>query len=101
MGFGGDLLALFTTFFLAGFMAGWVVLPSPLGGWNRLFISLALSVPAILLAATPGVVTHSLATWNILSGCRAGRLAAWRAKERSAPSSRRAGAASRGPRRRR
>jgi hypothetical protein len=82
MGFGGDLLALPTTFFLAGFLAGWAVLPSPLGGWNRLFISLALSVPATLLAATPGVATHSLATWNILIGLLAlAALAAWRAWE--------------------
>ena len=78
---GGDLLALVTTFFLAGFLAGWIVLPSPLGGWDRLFISLALSVPATIVAAAPGVATHSLATWNLTLGLfvLAG-LAAWRTR---------------------
>jgi hypothetical protein len=81
MGFGRDLLSLAVTFFLAGFLAGWIVLPSPLGGWDRLFISLALSVPATLLAAAPGVATHSLGAWNLTLGIAAlAATAAWRAR---------------------
>ena len=81
MGFGGDLLALVTrSSWPASWRAG-SLLPSPLGGWDRLFISLALSVPATLVAAAPGVATHSLATWNLTLGLfvLAG-LAAWRTR---------------------
>jgi hypothetical protein len=79
MGLGGDLISLVVTFFLAGFFTGWIVVPSPLGGWDRLFISLALSVPATLLAAAPGVATHSLAAWNVALGIAAlGAGASWR-----------------------
>ena len=79
MGFGRDLISLVVTFFLAGFFAGWIVVPSRLGGWDRLFISLALSVPATLLAAAPGVATHSLAAWNVTLGIVVlGAVASWR-----------------------
>jgi hypothetical protein len=81
MSLGRDLLSLSVTFALAGFFAGWIVLPSPLGGWDRLFVSLALSVPATLLAAAPGVATHSLGAWNVALGIAAlAGLAAWRAR---------------------
>jgi hypothetical protein len=79
MDIGRDLISLVVTFFLAGFFAGWIVVPSPLGGWDRLFISLALSVPAILLAAAPGAATHSLAAWNVGLGIAVlGAVASWR-----------------------
>jgi hypothetical protein len=82
MGFGREFLSLVVTFFLAGFLAGWTVLPSPLGGWDRLFISLALSVPATLLAASPAVATHSLEAWNLTLGIAAlAAVAAWRARD--------------------
>ena len=82
MSIGRDLLSLTVTYFLAGFLAGWIVLPSPLGGWDRLFISLALSVPATLLAAAPGVATHSLGAWNVTLGIAVlGAAAAWRARD--------------------
>jgi Dolichyl-phosphate-mannose-protein mannosyltransferase len=80
MSSGWDLLSLSLTYFLAGYLAGWIVLPSPLGAWDRLFISLALSVPATLLAAAPGVATHSLGGWNVALGISVlGAAATWRA----------------------
>ena len=78
---GGDFVSLSVTFAVAGFAAGWIVLPQALGGWNRLFVSLALAVPATILAAAPGIATHSLARWNLacmLAGLAA--LAGWRAR---------------------
>jgi hypothetical protein len=81
MGFSRDLISLVVTFFLAGFFAGWIVVPSRLGGWDRLFISLALSVPATLLAAAPGAATHSLAAWNVALGVVVlGTVASWRTR---------------------
>jgi hypothetical protein len=82
MGFGRDLLSLVATFFLAGYLAAWTVLPSPLGGWDRLFVSLALSVPATLLAAAPGLATHSLGAWNVVVGMAVlTAAAAWRTRD--------------------
>ncbi len=77
-----ELLSLFATFFLAGWFAGWIVVPTRLGSWDRLFLSLALSVPTTLLAAAPALATHSLAAWNVLLGIAVlGALAAWRGKQ--------------------
>src|SRR5215204_786041 len=76
-----ELLALFSAFFLAGYFAGWIAIPAALGSWDRLFLSLALSVPATLIAAAPGLSTHSLAPWNVALGIAVlGVAAAWRAK---------------------
>jgi hypothetical protein len=68
MSFGRELLALLSSFVLSGFFLGWIVLPRALGAWNRWFLSLALAVPATLLAAAPWVATHSLAAWNVALG---------------------------------
>jgi hypothetical protein len=82
LGLSRELFALFATFFAAGFLLGWIAVPTPLGGWTRLFLSLALAIPGLLLAAAPGAATHSLATWNILLGLAVlFGLAAWRARE--------------------
>ena len=82
MTLGREVLSLLATFFLGGLFLGWIVLPRPLGGWDRWFVSLALAVPATLLAAAPWVATHSLAGWNVLVGLATlGLLAAWRARE--------------------
>lgn len=79
--FGGDSLALAAAFLLAGSFAGWALVPERLGGWDRLFLSLALAVPAAILAAAPGIATHSLASWNVVAGLVAlGAVAAWRAR---------------------
>jgi hypothetical protein len=76
-----ELLSLLVTFFLAGFFAGWIVLPTALGRWDRFFLSLALAVPATLLAGAVGLATHSLAAWNVALGITAlAAGAAWRAK---------------------
>lgn len=77
-----ELLSLGTAFFLAGFFAGWIAVPTPLGGWTRFSLSLALAVPGLLLAAAPGAATHSLADWNVALGVAVlGGIAAWRARE--------------------
>ena len=77
-----ELLSLGAAFFLAGYFAGWIAVPTPLGSWTRLFLSLALAVPGMLLAAAPGAATGSLAGWNVALGLAAlGGLAAWRARE--------------------
>lgn len=77
-----ELLSLGVAFFLAGFFAGWIAVPTALDGWTRLFLSLALAVPGMLLAAAPGAATDSLAGWNVALGVAAlGGLAAWRARE--------------------
>jgi hypothetical protein len=77
-----ELLSLGTAFFAAGYFAAWIAVPTPLGGWTRLFLSLALAVPGFLLAAAPGAATHSLASWNVVLGLVVlGGVAAWRARE--------------------
>lgn len=82
MGLCRELLALSASFGAAGFFAGWIAVPTPLGAWCRLFLSLALAVPSFILASAPGAATHSLAGWNILLGLGLlGGLAAWRARE--------------------
>src|SRR3954447_1421948 len=81
MGLGRELAALFVAFFVSGSLVGWIAVPSPLGGWNRFFLSLALSVPATLIAAAPGLATHSLATWNVSLGFVAlAFVATWRGR---------------------
>ncbi len=80
--FGGDFLALAAAFLLAGLFAGYALVPERLGGWDRLFLSLALAVPATILAAAPGIATHSLAAWSIVAGLGAlGALGAWRTRD--------------------
>ncbi len=82
-GLGGDALSLGVTFLLAGGFASWVAVPDRLGGRDRLFLSLALAVPATLLAAAPGLATHSLSVWNLTLGLgMLGAAAAWRARSR-------------------
>lgn len=77
-----ELLSLGATFFLAGCVAGWIAVPTPLSGWTRLFLSLALAVPGLLLAAAPGAGSHSLAGWNVALGlAMLGGVAAWRARK--------------------
>lgn len=77
-----ELLSLGVAFFLAGYFAGWIAVPTPLGGWTRFFLSLALAVPGLLLAAAPGAAGHVLADWNVVLGVAAlGGVAAWRARE--------------------
>jgi hypothetical protein len=77
-----ELLSLGAAFFLAGYFAGWIAVPTTLGGWTRFFLSLALAVPGLLLAAAPGAATHSLAGWNVALGVAVlGGIAAWRARE--------------------
>jgi hypothetical protein len=77
-----ELLSLGVAFYLAGFFSGWIAVPAPLGGWTRMFLSLALAVPGLLLAAAPGAASHSLADWNVALGVAAlGGIAAWRARE--------------------
>ncbi len=77
-----DVAALFATFFLAGLFTAWIFVPERLPGWDRLFLSLALAVPGTLLAAAPGLATHSLAAWNVITGLVVlGALGAWRARE--------------------
>jgi hypothetical protein len=76
-----EVIALSLTFFFAGFFLGWIVLPQPLGRTNRLFLSMALAVPATLLAAAPWVATHTLVAWNVSLGMAAlAALAAWRGR---------------------
>lgn len=77
-----ELLALSASFVAAGYFAGWIAMPTPLGSGTRFFLSLALAVPAFLLACAPGAATHSLAAGNVLLGLGLlGGLAAWRARE--------------------
>jgi Dolichyl-phosphate-mannose-protein mannosyltransferase len=77
-----ELLALSASFAVAGYFAGWIAIPTPLGSGTRFSLSLALAVPSFLLACAPGAATHSLAAWNILLGLGLlGGLAAWRARE--------------------
>jgi hypothetical protein len=80
-GLGGDALSLGASFLLAGGLASWIAVPARLGGWDRLFLSLALAVPATVLAAAPGLATHSLAAWNLALGLGALAVAAgWRVR---------------------
>lgn len=55
-----DLAALGTTLWLAGWLFGLLVLPEPLTAGRRVFVSLALGVPVVILLSLPGLLIYSL-----------------------------------------
>ena len=55
-----DLGALIVTFGLTGWLLGLVFVPAGLTGARRLWLSLALAIPATTLVALPGLLAHAL-----------------------------------------
>ncbi len=87
-----DLAALIVTFCLTGWLLGLVVIPRALGVTPRALLSLALSVPATVLLATPGLILHRLTPLSF-SACLAAlaALAGWTSHRRAGDDSRRGG----------
>ena len=77
-----DSVALGVTFVLTGWLLGLIAVPERLAGIERLFLSLALAVPATLLAASPALVFHGLGAIGVALGVAAlGAVAARRSGE--------------------
>jgi len=75
-----DVAALTVTFGLTGWLLGLVLVPSGLPGAKRLWLSLALSVPATTLLALPGLLTEQLVPVSLaLSAGVLMVVAGWRA----------------------
>ena len=59
-----DVLALTTTFLLAGGLLAYAIFPEPLGAGRRLQLALALSVPATVAVSIPAVAAGALSLWT-------------------------------------
>jgi hypothetical protein len=72
-------VAFLITFGLAGWLLGLAAIPERRSGFERLFLSLALAVPATVLVAAPGLIARRQGTWSLLA-CLAvlAAVAAWR-----------------------
>ncbi len=66
-----DVLALLVTFALAGALLGAIAVPERIGVVERIFLSIALSVPATILAAAPGLLVHRFGAVALLLGLAA------------------------------
>jgi hypothetical protein len=66
-----DAAALLIVFGASGWLLGLILMPGGLGGAERLWLSLALSVPATVLAAAPALALQALAAWSFLPGLAA------------------------------
>jgi hypothetical protein len=63
-----DVLALLVTFCLAGALLAAIVVPERLGVVERLLLSIALAIPATVVASTPGLLIHHFGAGAILAG---------------------------------
>lgn len=62
-----DAAAILVTFALAGWLLGVVVVPERLVAFQRLFLSLALAIPATVLLAVPGLLAGRLSALTFLA----------------------------------
>lgn len=74
-----DIVSLALTFWAAGWLLSFVLITNSLGIAKRLYLSLALSVPAVMLVSSPFIVTHSLRIrWIVLGLIALAIMTAWR-----------------------